>query len=96
MTVRTTEIYNKWFKKLKDEIAKANIIRRIELIKSQNHFGDSKVVGESLYELRIHYGAGYRIYYTIRKKEIVILLCGGDKGSQQNDITQAKKMAKEV
>ena len=96
MTVRTTGIYDKWFKKLRDIIAKAAIIRRIELIESQSYFGDSKQVGDGVFELRIHYGGGYRVYYTVRRKEIVILLCGGDKDSQQRDITQAKELAKEV
>ncbi len=58
--------------------------------------GDVKAVGEGVYEMRIHTGAGYRIYFVERGLEIVVLLCGGDKSSQQKDIEKAKQLAKEL
>lgn len=78
-----TETYKKWFKKLKDYTAKFAIGQRIERMQ-QGNFGDSKSVGDGVFELRVDVG-----------KEIVILLVGGDKSTQDSDIVKAKKMAKE-
>ena len=93
--VLQTETYKKWFKKLRDNIAKQNIILRIERMKNGN-FGDSKAVGDGVFELKIDIGKGYRVYFTNNGKEIVILLVGGDKSTQDEDIKAAKKMAKEL
>ncbi|MDR1826472.1 MAG: type II toxin-antitoxin system RelE/ParE family toxin, partial [Rickettsiales bacterium] len=60
------------------------------------NFGDAKPVGEGVSEMRIKYGPGYRLYYTVRGREVVILLCGGDKSGQRRDIEKAKKLCKEV
>lgn len=92
--VLQTETYKKWFKKLRDNVAKQSIILRIERMKNGN-FGDSKTVGDGVFELRIDVGKGYRIYFTNRNNKIVILLVGGDKSTQNEDIKTAKKMAKE-
>ena len=89
-----TETYKKWFKKLKDQTAKFAIGQRLERMKVGN-FGDSKTVGEGVFELRIDVGQGYRVYFTNDGKEIIILLVGGNKTSQDSDIKTAKKMAKE-
>lgn len=67
---------------------------RIERMKNGN-FGDSKTLGEGVFELRVDVGKGYRVYFKNNGKEIVILLVGGDKSSQDKDIKTAKKMAKE-
>jgi putative addiction module killer protein len=99
MIVKQTEIFQKWFKKVRDEMAKATIIRRIRAIEQDGYFGDTKPVGEGISELRIHYGAGFRVYYIQRAHEIVILLCGGikaNKKGQQEDIKTAKQIAQEV
>ena len=71
-----TENYLKWFKKLRDKTAKYVITLRIERLKNGN-FGDSKNVGEKVFELRIDIGKGYRVYFTNKEKEVILLLIGG-------------------
>lgn len=78
-----------WLQALRDIRARAQIEVRLRRVSSGN-FGDCKSVGEGVSELRVDLGAGYRVYYAKHGQTLVILLCGGDKGSQQNDITQAK------
>jgi len=95
MTVRETENYTKWIQNLKDRNAQALIAARIRRV-SVGNFGDVKSVGDGVYELRIDYGPGYRVYFTRRGQEIVILLCGGDKSTQTRDIEAAKRIAKNV
>lgn len=93
--VYKTEIFAEWFKALNDETAKNKIRVRIDRMEMGN-LGDHHTIGDGVSELRITYGPGYRIYYVLRGREIIILLCGGDKSSQSKDIKKAKKMAKEV
>ncbi|MBW0003666.1 MAG: type II toxin-antitoxin system RelE/ParE family toxin [Hyphomicrobiales bacterium] len=90
--VRTTEIYDKWFAKLRDRKAKATIDIRVQRL-SKGHVGDAEPVGNGVSELRIHYGPGYRVYFVRSGKSLVILLCGGDKNSQARDIRTAKALA---
>jgi putative addiction module killer protein/probable addiction module antidote protein len=88
-TIKTTHYFDNWFSKLKDKQVRAKInvrIRRLE----QGYFGDHKSVGDNVSELRLFFGAGYRIYYSQRHGEIIILLCAGDKSSQIADIKKAK------
>lgn len=85
----------KWLKKVKDLKALVRINNRITRIELGD-FGDCKDVGEKIKELRVHYGPGYRVYFTKQGDRIVILLLGGDKGSQARDIEKAKKIAKEL
>ena len=80
---------------MRDNIAKQSITFRIERMKSGN-FGDSKNLGDFVFELRIDVGPGYRVYFMNDGKEIVILLVGGDKSTQEKDIKAAKKKAKEI
>ena len=96
MIINYSEEYLKWFDRLKDKIARATIIKRLAMIEDMNHLGDSKLVDKNIFELRIHYGPGYRIYFTVRGKEVIILLCGGDKSTQETDIEKAKRIEKEV
>ena len=91
--IRKTETFLKWFKKLKDLTGKYLIAARISRLEEGN-FGDAKPVGEGVSEMRIDYGPGYRVYYKDTGKEIIILLCGGDKATQQKDIAKAKELAK--
>ena len=63
---------------------------------SRGILGDTKPVGEGVFEARIHYGAGYRLYFTKRQNRIILLLCGGDKKTQTSDIKKAHDIAKEI
>jgi putative addiction module killer protein len=95
VTIQKTDLFLNWLKSLRDEKAVARIQIRIDRLELGNP-GDVKSVGEGVSELRVDYGPGYRIYYAQRGKVLVVLLCGGDKRSQDADIKTAKKMAKEL
>lgn len=92
--IRQTEEVKRWLKGLKDKIAKAKILTRIERMKEGN-YGDVEPIGDGYSELKIHQGKGYRVYFATRKNEIILLLCGGDKATQQADIKKAKQIAKQ-
>jgi putative addiction module killer protein len=91
MTVFKTEVYTKWIEKLRDQRARFRILTRIERLTEGNP-GDHRFLGD-VSELRIDYGPGYRVYYKDTGKEIIILLCGGDKSTQEADITRARQLA---
>ena len=91
--VRRSDTFVDWMKKLKDTVGKALILKRISRLKRGNP-GDVELVGEGVSELRIHYGPGYRVYYKDTGTEIILLLCGGDKSTQQKDIAKAKELSK--
>jgi len=93
--VRQTEFYERWYKKLADRQARARINVRIRRLQLGNP-GDVRPVGEGVSELRIHWGPGYRVYYAMRGATLVILLAGGDKGSQSADIATAVRIAREL
>jgi putative addiction module killer protein len=93
--VRQTVIFSDWLTNLADMNAKARIVARIRRLELGNP-GDTKGVGDKVSEMRVDYGSGYRLYFTRKGRAIVILLCGGDKGSQRRDIKEARKLAKEV
>ena len=71
------------------------IIKRIYRIK-QGNFGDYKSISSNLYELRLSFGAGYRVYFTIQNKKVIILVNGGDKSTQKKDIKKAQELLQEV
>lgn len=83
-----------WLERLRDKQARSRIAARLLRVQSGN-LGDIAPIGAGLSELRIHYGAGYRIYLAIRGKTVILLLYGGDKSSQKADITKAKKLAEQ-
>jgi putative addiction module killer protein len=91
--LRPTKIFTDWLDDLRDDLAVSAIAKRLARIQLGN-FGDYKAVGNGVSELRIQHGPGYRIYFQIKGNEIVLLLCGGDKSSQQRDIERAKQLAK--
>jgi putative addiction module killer protein len=84
------EPFTEWHKRLKDKRAQARIDVRIARVRTGN-FGDCKSVGGDVYELRIDYGPGYRVYFGKIESTIILLLCGGDKSSQDDDIRKAKE-----
>ena len=93
--IKTTETYDEWFYSLKDTQGKARInarLRRVEL----GNFGDAEPVGDFVSELRFFFGSGYRIYFIQHGDEIIILLAGGNKSTQQKDIDKALELAKEI
>jgi putative addiction module killer protein len=89
-----TETFTKWFNRLRDRKARARIDMRIQRLANGNP-GDVEPVGEGVSELRIDYGGGYRVYFVQRGDAVAILLCGGDKSTQQRDIRSAITMARE-
>ncbi|MFZ2967560.1 MAG: type II toxin-antitoxin system RelE/ParE family toxin [Sulfuricurvum sp.] len=94
-TIQQTHKFLQWLTKLKDMRARIAIARRLERAQGGN-LGDVKSVGERVFEMRVDMGAGYRLYYTMRGNELIILLVGGDKSTQQRDIEKAIEMAKEI
>src|ERR1035437_11004515 len=92
--VRQTDLFAKWFHKLRDEQARARILIRTRRL-SLGNFGDVKPVGEGVSELRIDYGPYYSVYLQRQGSLLVLLLAGGNKKTQETDIAKAKKLAKE-
>ena len=93
--LRQTKIFTEWLDGLSDQHATARIAQRLVRLQS-GLFGDVKPVGQGLSELRIDYGPGYRVYFLQRGQVVIILLCGGDKGSQRRDIERAQRLAAEL
>ena len=91
---QTLEDFDEWLKKLRDTKGKIKILSRIDNARRDN-FGDAKALGGGLSEMRIHYGPGYRLYYTREGEIVYFLLVGGDKSTQQQDIAKARKMMEE-
>ena len=94
-TIMTTEVFDAWFSSFKDQVAKRRIQARIDLAEEGN-FGDAKPVGEGVSEMRIHVGAGYRVYVKQKGAVVYVLLTGGDKSTQKKDIETALRMAREL
>lgn len=95
LEIKRTDEFAKWLKKLRDAKAKARINLRIRRIELTGNLGDYKPVGEGVSEIRIDYGPGYRVYFGRRGNELILLLIGGDKSTQQRDIAKAKQLNRE-
>jgi putative addiction module killer protein len=91
--IRETDAYRKWFESLRDLNAQLRIAARIRRV-SLGNLGDTKSVGEGVFELRITYGPGYRIYFVRHGDTVIVLLAGGDKSTQKQDIERAKELAR--
>jgi putative addiction module killer protein len=91
----STTIFDKWFSNLNDVVTKRKILARLARVEN-GHFGDFKCLAVDLYELRFFFGGGLRIYYTIHRNQVVLLLVGGDKSSQIQDINKAKQLLNEL
>ncbi len=94
--IEKTNEFDKWLRKLKDLKAKSKILFRIQKIENDGHFGDNKSVGEGIREIRINYSKGYRVYFKEKDRKIIILLVGGNKSSQMNDIKKAIEIWKKL
>ncbi|MBL1379187.1 type II toxin-antitoxin system RelE/ParE family toxin [Zobellella iuensis] len=94
MKVIESTKFRQWLKKLKDDTGRARVVSRINRL-AAGLAGDVAPVGQGVSELRIHYGPGYRVYYYQQGEVLVLLLCGGDKGSQRRDIETAHQILKE-
>ncbi len=95
MEIRATGTYLRWYSRLRDQEAQSRIDNRL-LRLAEGNPGDVAPVGGGVSELRINYGPGYRVYYVRRGQQLIILLAGGDKDSQERDIVNARRLAGEV
>ena len=95
LEVRQTRLYSEWFADLRDRTAKSRIDIRIRRLSLGNP-GDVKPVGEGVSELRVDHGPGYRVYFIQKEDVYIVLLAGGDKSTQENDIRNAKALAREL
>jgi len=93
--VRQTDAFAAWFANLRNREARARITVRIRRL-SLGNLGDVKPVGSGVSEMRIDYGPGYRVYFIRRGDTVVVLLCGGDKRTQDRDIARARELAREI
>jgi len=93
--IRRTVVFTTWLDGLKDARARVRVLARLDRV-AHGNFGDNSPVGESVSELRIHYGPGYRVYFTKRRRKIVFLLAGGDKSTQERDIKRAIQLAQHL
>jgi putative addiction module killer protein len=93
--IRQTELYSEWFSDLRDRAAKARIDIRIRRLSLGNP-GDVKAVGDGVSELRIDYGPGYRLYFAQRGLNLILLLAGGNKSTQEKDIKTAKEIVRKL
>ena len=93
--IRKTNVFSRWLDDLRDIQARARIQARIERLAAGNP-GDVASVGEGVSELRINYGPGYRVYFKKRDRELIILLAGGDKSTQNRDIKAALRLARNL
>jgi len=93
--VRRTEEFSRWLHRLKDDIAVARIVARIRRVELGN-LGDCRSVGGGVMEMRVDYGPGYRVYFARQGDAIAILLCGGDKSTQQQDIERARELMEQL
>jgi putative addiction module killer protein len=93
--VETTEEFDAWMNSLRDIDAKGVIAKRITIM-TTGSIGETRSLGGGLFEAKIRYGPGYRLYFINRGGRIIVLLCGGNKTTQQRDIKRAKELAKEL
>lgn len=94
--IEKTSEFDKWLRKLKDFRAKAKILMRIQKLEQEEHFGDCESVGSGIRELKIDYAKGYRVYFKQMDGKIIVLLIGGDKSTQKNNIEKAKEIWKSI
>ena len=94
VTASGVDLFLEWFRRVRDPVARVQILKRVNRME-QGNFGDNSFCGDGVWELRVDVGAGYRVYYARAGATVMLLLCGGDKRSQDGDIKDAKKHWKE-
>ena len=93
--VLETEEFSRWIDEMKDTQSAVRILHRWEQVKLSGHLlGNWKALGEDVFEMRFHYGPGYRTYFGLKNRQVVLLLCGGSKAHQKRDIDHAKHLWK--
>ena len=95
LEIRKTEVYARWLDGLRDVRARARVLVRVERLAAGNP-GDVRPVGEGVSEMRIDYGPGYRVYFKRQSGTVVVLLAGGNKGTQREDIETALRLARNL
>jgi putative addiction module killer protein len=95
LTIYTTQLFDEWFAAIKDKQSARRIQVRIDRAED-GHLGDHQSVGQGVWEMRLHHGPGFRVYFMWRGEEMLILLAGGDKSSQAKDIETAQQLAREL
>jgi putative addiction module killer protein len=93
--VRQTTRFSTWLAGLRDERARARILKRMDRARAGN-LGDVAPIGGGVSEMRIFYGPGYRLYFVQRGDTLIVLLCGGDKSTQDADVEEAKSLAEGI
>ena len=93
--IEMTEEFVNWLNGLQDSKTQKIVVKRIRTI-SLGTFGDVRSLDNGLFEAKIHYGPGYRLYFVNRGQRIIIMLCGGDKSTQKRDLKRARELAKEI
>jgi putative addiction module killer protein len=94
-SLEQSDDFARWLKKLRDREGRLRILKRLQRL-SDGQFGDCQSVGDGVYELRMFFGPGYRVYFIQQGDTVIVLLAGGDKDSQAGDIARAKALAKEL
>ncbi|MEC3912192.1 type II toxin-antitoxin system RelE/ParE family toxin [Sphingobium sp. CR2-8] len=94
MQVIETLEFSDWLGSLRDVVARRAIVKRLTRLAATGHFGDTEPVGDGVSEMRFHMGPSYRVYYIVR--DGAVILCGGDKDSQDRDISKAKRLAADL
>jgi putative addiction module killer protein len=95
IVVQESQEFATWLDSLRDRTTRARILARLRRLAFGN-MGDVAPVGDGISELRLHFGSGYRVYFVRRGDALILLLCGGDKSTQQRDIGRAKRLAQEL
>lgn len=95
LTILRSETFTRWLRRLRDAQARTRINARLRRVETTGNLGDAHSVGNGILEMRFHFGPGYRVYFIRDGAQIVVLLCGGDKDSQETDIRRAEHIATE-
>jgi putative addiction module killer protein len=93
--IETTQAFDYWLESIRDRKTRMVIVKRIRSM-AQGSLGETRPLADGLFEAKIRYGPGFRLYFVNKGTKIIVLLCGGDKSTQKRDIVQAREMAREI